>query len=92
VRRKKELLRRVGKVYIPHHETFSNTIQPPHSSTKGWTVYPQTRSTTRTTRSTPSSTPWAGPPGRAIPDCHFSVQLNHFRPGLLSYLVAVFRK
>jgi hypothetical protein len=23
---------------IPHHETFSTTIQPPHSSTKGWII------------------------------------------------------
>jgi hypothetical protein len=25
---------------IPHHETFSATIQPPHSSTKGWIMCP----------------------------------------------------
>ena len=31
----------------------------------------------------------AGTPG-VIPDCHFSVQLNHFIPGFLSYSVAVF--
>jgi hypothetical protein len=29
---------------------------------------------------------------RVISDCHFSVQLNHFIPGLLSYSVAVFLK
>ena len=27
---------------------------------------------------------------RAISDCHFAVQLNHFIPGLLSYLAPVF--
>ena len=27
---------------------------------------------------------------RVISDCHFAVQLNHFIPGLLSYLVPVF--
>jgi hypothetical protein len=30
--------------------------------------------------------------GRAISDCHFAVQLNHFIPGFLSYSVAVFLK
>ena len=29
---------------------------------------------------------------RVTPDCHFAVQLNHFIPGFLSYLVAVFIK
>jgi hypothetical protein len=29
---------------------------------------------------------------RAISDCHFSVQFNHFIPVLLSYSVAVFLK
>ena len=29
---------------------------------------------------------------RVISDCHFAVQLNHFRPILLSYSVAVFLK
>ena len=32
-----------------------------------------------------------GPDGganRAIPDCHFAVQLNHFIPGFRSYSVA----
>ena len=29
---------------------------------------------------------------RVIPDCHFSVQLNHFIPSFLSYSVAVFLK
>jgi hypothetical protein len=27
---------------------------------------------------------------RVISDCHFAVQLNHFIPGVLSYLVPVF--
>ena len=31
---------------------------------------------------------WRHP--RVISDCHFAVQLNHFIPGLLSYLVPVF--
>ena len=30
--------------------------------------------------------------GRVIPECHFSVQLNHFIPGFPSYSVAVFLK
>ena len=29
---------------------------------------------------------------RVISDCHFSVQLNHFIPGFLSYSVPVFLK
>jgi hypothetical protein len=29
---------------------------------------------------------------RAIPECHVSVQLNHFIPGFRSYSVAVFLK
>jgi hypothetical protein len=30
------------------------------------------------------------PASRVISDCHFAVQVNHFIPGLLSYLVPVF--
>ena len=29
---------------------------------------------------------------RVTSDCHFAVQLNHFRPGFLSYSVAVLLK
>ena len=35
---KKKVLSMREQVIIPHHETFSTTIQPPYSSTKGWII------------------------------------------------------
>jgi hypothetical protein len=40
----------------------------------------------------PPPTPLVGQDDRVTSDCHFSVQLNHFIPGVLSYSVPVFRK